>query len=47
MAYRSTPNTTTGFSPYYLLYGREMVLPNNKDLKAKVLKGNSNHDSVP
>jgi hypothetical protein len=44
-AYRSTPNTTTGFSPYYLLHGRDMVLPNSNDLKAKVPKENSGHDS--
>ena len=45
MAYRSTPNTTTAFSPYYLLHGREMVLPNSNDLKAKVPTENSDHDS--
>ena len=45
MAYRSTPNKTTGFSPFYLLPGREMVLPNSNDLKAKVTKENSDHDS--
>jgi len=44
MAYRSTPNTITGFSPYYLLHGR-MVLPNSSDLKAKIPKENSDHDS--
>jgi len=45
MAYRATPNTTTGFSPYYLLHGRQMALPNSNDLKAKVPKENSDHDS--
>jgi hypothetical protein len=44
MAYRSMPNTTTGNSPYYLLHGQEMVLPNSNDLKAKVPKENSDHD---
>ena len=34
-AYLSTPNTTTGFSPYYLLHGRQMVLPNSNDLKSQ------------
>jgi hypothetical protein len=45
MAYCSTPNTITGFSPYYLLHGRKMVLPNSNDLEAKILTENSGHDS--
>jgi transposase InsO family protein len=36
MAYRATPNTTTGFSPFYLLHGREMDLPTSDDLKDKL-----------
>jgi len=36
MAYRATPQSTTGYSPFYLLHGREMVLPNEGDLKAKI-----------
>ena len=36
MAYRATPNTVTGYSPFYLLHGREMQLPNQDDLKAKI-----------
>jgi len=38
MSYRATPKTTTGFSPYYLLHGREMPLPNSDNLKAKLKK---------
>jgi hypothetical protein len=36
MAYRGTPHSTTGYSQFYLLHGREMVLPNEGDLKAKI-----------
>ena len=36
MAYRATPNTTTGFSHFYLLHGREMSLPNSENLKPKL-----------
>jgi len=36
MAYRATPKTDTGYSPFYLLHGRETQLPNQVDLKAKI-----------
>jgi hypothetical protein len=36
MAYHSTPHTTTGYSPYYFLHGREMTTPATENLKAKV-----------
>jgi transposase InsO family protein len=36
MAYCATPNIVTGYSPYYLLHGRKMTLPNSDNLKAKI-----------
>jgi hypothetical protein len=36
MAYRGTPNCTSGYSPYYLLNGREMILPTSHDLRVKL-----------
>jgi hypothetical protein len=40
MAYRATPNTVTGYSPFFLLHGREMETPNNDNLKARVATDN-------
>jgi len=34
MTYRATPNT--GYSPFFLLHGRQVSPPINDDLKAKV-----------
>ena len=36
MAYRATPHGTSGYSPYYLMHGREMILPTSQHLKAKL-----------
>jgi transposase InsO family protein len=41
MAYRATSNSVTGFSPFYLLHGREMKLPCNDNLKARCPNENS------
>jgi len=43
VAYRATPNTTTKYSPFYLLHGREMPLPTCEDLKAKISKEIPSH----
>ena len=44
MAYRATPTSVTGYSPFYLLQGREMEIPNNDNLKARVASGDINLD---
>jgi hypothetical protein len=36
MSYRAAPSTVTGYSPYYLLHGREMAMPNSHNLRAKL-----------
>ena len=46
MAYCATPNTTTGYSPFYLLHAREMTLPSSDDLKAKLSKELENYDNT-
>jgi transposase InsO family protein len=46
MAYRATPNTTTGYSPFYFLHGREMELPSGDDFKAKIAKEVKDKDHV-
>jgi len=46
MAYRATPNTVKNFSPFHLLHGREMPLPNSDNLKARVSRGNPDHHQI-
>jgi len=36
MVHRATSHSVTKFSPYYLLYGRDMRLPNMDDLSARM-----------
>jgi len=36
MVHRATPHSVTKFSPYYLLYGPDMRLPNMDDLSARM-----------
>jgi len=36
MVHRATPHSVTKFSPYYLLHGRDMRLPNMDDLSARM-----------
>jgi len=44
MSHRATPHTTTGYSPFYLLHGREIVLPSTENLKARLPKDNADED---
>jgi transposase InsO family protein len=36
MVYRGTLHGTSGYSSYYLLHGREMILPTSQNLRAKL-----------
>ena len=43
MAYCTTPNSTMGYSPFYLQHGREMTLPSNDSLRAQFTEENPDH----
>ena len=43
MAHGTTPHSTNGFSPHFVLHGREMILPSHEDLKARVTGENLDH----
>jgi transposase InsO family protein len=43
MAHRAAPSSITGYSPFYLLHGREMTLPSNDNLQARVTAENVDH----
>jgi hypothetical protein len=44
MSHRKTTHTTTGYRPFYLLHGKEMVLPSTGNLKARLPKDHTDED---
>jgi hypothetical protein len=47
MAFRNTPHGTSKFTPFYMLHGREIVLPSLQDLKAKLGLEIRNSEQAP
>jgi hypothetical protein len=47
MAFRNTPHGTSKFTPFYMLHGREMILPSLQDLKAKLAPEILNSEHAP
>jgi len=44
MAHRAQPHSSTGYSPFFLLHGREMQLPSNDTLRARRVQGSTDLD---
>jgi hypothetical protein len=44
MSHRSTPHTTTSYSPFYLLHWRKMILSNTDNLKACLPNDHTDED---
>jgi transposase InsO family protein len=47
MAYRNTPHGVNRYSPYYMLHGREMVIPSMQSLRAKLSPEIRDTDHAP
>jgi hypothetical protein len=43
MSYRATPHSITGFSPFYSLQERDMLITSNDNLRAKILTQKPDH----
>jgi len=46
VAYRVTTHSTAKYSPFYLIHGREIVVPNERKLKAKIAPDVQDADQV-